>query len=300
MPSTPYKKGRKRKTREHVIGGVEDFYTDITLPIDPTEISMEMYKFWDNKQKKDKDARKAFMYDNVTNFVEMKNREKQINGLEVLRNVQKGVHEFKFILTKVQLDFIEQMIKASLRQILGTDYDANIESVMEENGWDEALSEVLICAERKKGKSTCVAIYGATMAIYVPKSQTAIFSVALRNSKIVQDMIVQMVRSHPLGRNMIVQQSALEMTLEGADGAAGQREIHSFPGQNVNVHTVELFHFLLLLLLFTICYFFQNQLLNIKNQFFCFIFAVADAEKCHIDYLNFLIIGNYIKIPLEK
>ena len=76
-----------------------------------------------------------------------------------------------------------QMMRAVMFQILGKDYDSQVDAVCRMMGWDGPKQEVLAIASRRSGKTYGTAMFAATIVLCVPNIEIVIFSLSKRQSQ---------------------------------------------------------------------------------------------------------------------
>lgn len=131
-----------------------------------------------------------------------------------------------------QISLHLQMIRATLFQILGKDYETTVDAVCESMGWQGAHQELMCIASRRSGKTFGTACYAAVMMICCPNIEIVIFSLSKRQSQKMLALIAQMVMRCEAGKKMINSISAERLTLKGDDNAADVRQCLSFPGRS--------------------------------------------------------------------
>ena len=81
-----------------------------------------------------------------------------------------------------QRKFHESMIAACIRHIYKDEFADNFVKILEENGWEEARQEVMICCPRRFGKTFATGMYVAAYLYVIPNVEICIFSPSRRQS----------------------------------------------------------------------------------------------------------------------
>jgi len=158
---------------------------------------------------------------------------KNVSGDEKLRSMRETLNEFGYVRTPQQMMFHENMINACLPIIYGKDLNANLSRIMEENGWDDIMQELLCVTPRRFGKTWAVAMFVAASLINIPNVEIVIFSMALRASRKMLGLVDKFTAKHELGVRMLCRPHNQEqLTLRGLDNADDERKCHSFPGKS--------------------------------------------------------------------
>ena len=76
----------------------------------------------------------------------------------------------------LQVKIHSEMLRASLRQILGSDYNSCVQRVCQQYGWDGPKQNVMILASRRGGKSTGMASGVAALLVHIPNLKIVNFS----------------------------------------------------------------------------------------------------------------------------
>ena len=125
-----------------------------------------------------------------------------------------------------------QMVRATLFQILKSDYETTVDAVCAEFGWAGPQQELMCIASRRSGKTVGTAIYAACMLIACPNIEVVIFSLSKRQSQKMLALIGQMVMGCEQGRKMLSNISAERLVLKGSENATDTRTCLSFPGRS--------------------------------------------------------------------
>ncbi len=142
-------------------------------------------------------------------------------GDAVLKRLRDSLDEFGFKRHTNQIHFHEEMIKACLRIIYRSDFEQNI---------DRVVQEVLIITARRIGKTTAVAIFAAALLMCVPTIELMIFSVSLNSSRKMLMMIQDFLEGHSIGNGMIKRPTNKDkITVIG--GPNDRRTCESRPGR---------------------------------------------------------------------
>ena len=75
-----------------------------------------------------------------------------------------------------QREFHSSMMAACARHIFADEFTDNFVRILEENGWQEARQEVMICCPRRFGKTFAVGMFVAAYLYVIPTCEICIFS----------------------------------------------------------------------------------------------------------------------------
>jgi hypothetical protein len=174
----------------------------------------------------------AYYGENIYKFSEAE-------GLTMLKKIEQTVRSFfpngRF---PFQRDLHRQLTRATLRQILGKDYQRLVGRVCKENGWDGPKKNLFAIASRRSGKTTGMASYVAAMLLCIPNINIVVYSVALRTAAEFVRLVERYLMTSSAGKAMIKNPGGSEMlVLRGAE-ITDVRTIKSFPSggnaQNVS------------------------------------------------------------------
>lgn len=158
-------------------------------------------------------------------------RKSEIRGIGVIKAIERTVVEYFFPLGRFvfQEELHNQMLRATLRQTLGNDYNALFGQVCKLRGWDSPKKNLFTIASRRSGKTTGMASMIAALLIHIPNIQIVVYSVALRTAQEFVRLVAQYIQMHPNGKAMLKRADASE-TLELYGPSPGdKRRIRSFP-----------------------------------------------------------------------
>jgi hypothetical protein len=88
-----------------------------------------------------------------------------------------------------QRKFHESFIAACIRHIYKDEFNENFVKILEENGWDEARQEVMICCPRRFGKTFATGMYVAAYLHVMPNTEICIFSPSRRQSEKMLELV---------------------------------------------------------------------------------------------------------------
>ena len=171
-------------------------------------------------------------------------RKSETSGSAILKKIDDSM---KFLFPrgrfKFQITLHEQMLRASLRQILGSNYNNEVEKVCRERGWDGPMKNMFVIASRRSGKTTGLASMIAAMLMHVPNIQVVVFSVGERSAQEFVRLIERYLRRLPGGEARIKSAKAEQIVVRGT-GPDDERRVKSFPsgGNAVNVSTYLIIH----------------------------------------------------------
>jgi hypothetical protein len=173
-------------------------------------------------------------------------RAEDISGEETLLKVKQTVHGFfpkgRF---PFQISLHRQILRATLKQTLGDDYDRCVNRVCEEHGWDGPKRNLIAIASRRSGKTTATASMVASLLINVPTIEIVVYSVGLRSAQEFVRLVERYIQMHEVGRDMIKNPGGSETLVLRGKNPGDTRRIRSFPsgGNAKNVSTRRFFLF---------------------------------------------------------
>jgi len=168
-------------------------------------------------------------------------RVREAKGASMLKKVEETVKVFfpkgRF---PFQRDLHNQVLRATLRQTLGTDYESMVESVCKERGWKGPKKNLFAIASRRSGKTTAFASIVAALLVCIPGIQIVVYSVALRTAQEFVRLVERYIQMHPAGKTMIDNPGGAEMLILKGPTPGDERRIRSFPsgGNAKNVSAV--------------------------------------------------------------
>ncbi len=153
-------------------------------------------------------------------------------GDEILQSIFRTVEEFeKAKFRDDQRIMFAHMINALLPLIYKHDMEANRKRLLEMLGLDEIRQEIIILADRRRGKTWAVSMTLAAIMICIPGVTIAVFGVAKRASQRMMQITREFIDSHPLGRKMVVvRANQEELFLKFPTDNDLVRTLYSFPG----------------------------------------------------------------------
>lgn len=164
---------------------------------------------------------------------------REAEGATMLKKVEQTIRSFfpngRF---PFQRDLHRQLLRATLRQTLGSEYRALLSRVCKEHGWDGPKRSLFAIASRRSGKTTGMASFVAAMLLCIPHINVVVYSVALRTASEFVRLVERYIMTSSAGKTMLRNPGGSEMLkLQGAD-PSDLRRIRSFPSggnaQNVS------------------------------------------------------------------
>lgn len=153
----------------------------------------------------------------------------KVSGLERLKSVYDTLQTISPTRSLWQRKLQHNMVRATLYQILGDDYEAQVDTVCDMNKWDGPKQELMAIASRRSGKTWGTAQYAAAIMLTVPNVEVVIFSLSKRQSQKMLGLVKDFIYRHPDGRKMRDTDNAEEIVLKGPDG--DKRSCKSYPGR---------------------------------------------------------------------
>jgi len=173
-------------------------------------------------------------YANTVYATSLSSGESRLKKVEELLDMFFPEGRFKF-----QVHLHREVLRAVMRQILGSDYERLRGKICKEYGWDELKKNLFTIASRRSGKTVGMAAMVAALVIVVPKIEIVVFSVALRTATEFVRLVEEKVLMYSGGRQMIERLgSSQKLVLYGPQG--DQRRLRSFPSGG-NAKNVSLF-----------------------------------------------------------
>jgi hypothetical protein len=137
---------------------------------------------------------------------------KVLNGiLKILNEFSNGYEMFTFRVD--QRAMISRIVAAMLPNIYGDNLESNKKRLLNQLGVDEIREQVLILAQRRAGKTTCIAGVCAATMIEMPVVEIATIAVAQRASKRVMEATKLFLNMHPKGRKLLTQKPGGEKVI---------------------------------------------------------------------------------------
>ena len=152
------------------------------------------------------------------------------HGENMLKKVERTVKSFfpkgRF---PFQRDLHNQILRATLRQTLGEEYDATVEKVCKARGWNGPKKNLFAIASRRSGKTTATASMCAALLICIPNIQIVVYSVALRTAQEFVRLVERYIQTHSTGKSMILNPGGSETLVLRGKTPDDRRRIRSFP-----------------------------------------------------------------------
>jgi len=200
----------------------------------------ELTKYYHYKS----DLERAHRYDPVVTeyYCDSIYRASESKGEAMIKQIEQTVRSFfpkgRFVF---QEELHEQMLRATLRQTLGDDYNSLVGRVCTARGWEGPKKNLFTIASRRSGKTTGMASMIAALLIHIPNIQIVVYSVALRTAIEFVRLVAQYIQMDPLGKSMLKRPDASETLELFGPSPADRRRIRSFPSggnaKNVSSHT---------------------------------------------------------------
>jgi len=162
-------------------------------------------------------------------YTDFKYRHKESSGEATMKNIEETIKllfpkgRFKF-----QIKLHDQMLRATLRQILGNNYEHEFERVCEERGWNGPKKNMFVIASRRSGKTTGMSSMIAALLLNVTNIEIVVYSVGERSAKEFVKLIEKYTRYSPNGSSRIKSSKAEELTIFGSV-PGDERRVRSFP-----------------------------------------------------------------------
>lgn len=168
-------------------------------------------------------------------------RMEEVSGEEMLLKVQQTVNSFfptgRF---HFQVKLHEQILRATLKQTLGEDYERSVDRVCHEHGWAGPKRNLFAIASRRSGKTTATASMVAALLICIPNIQIVVYSVALRTAQEFVRLTERYIQMSDVGKDMIKNPGGSETLILNGKSLGDMRRIRSFPSGG-NAKNVSLF-----------------------------------------------------------
>jgi hypothetical protein len=130
-----------------------------------------------------------------------------------------------------QRKFHESFIAACIRHIYKDEFNENFVKILEENGWDEARQEVMICCPRRFGKTFATGMYVAAYLHVMPNTEICIFSPSRRQSEKMLELVRTFLFKIPGTQERVIKSNKERMWLKGAGGTEDIRKVSSYPSK---------------------------------------------------------------------
>jgi hypothetical protein len=146
------------------------------------------------------------------------------SGHDVLVAVHNTLDAMPFTRHKHQRLFHEEFLKSITPFVFGASYEMEYPSILRNNSWVSLQPNVMIITPRRWGKTTCVAMFVAAVALCVPESKQCIFSTSRRTSQLLLGMVLGLVQRF---KPVITRSNQESLFVAGDDFDV--RTIYSFP-----------------------------------------------------------------------
>lgn len=130
-----------------------------------------------------------------------------------------------------QRKFHESMLAACIRHIYKDEFSDNFIKILEENGWEEARQEVMICCPRRFGKTFATGMFVAAYLYVIPNVEICIFSPSRRQSEKMLELVRTFLIKLPGAKERITKYNKERMWLKGGGGAEDLRKVSSYPSK---------------------------------------------------------------------
>lgn len=210
-------------------------------------------------------------------------------GDKVLNGMMKVMNEFSngyepFTLRVDQRAIVSRVVAAMLPNIYGNNLEPNKKRLLNMLGVEEIREQVLILAQRRAGKTTCIANVSAAAMIEMPVVEIATIAVAQRASKRVMEATKLFLNMHPKGRKLLTQKPGGEKVISNheqlkliGDHPSHVKTFWAFPASS-DVCFIYLFLYFLFYFIQKVCWF-----------FFLFFFFIFSKRYVFFFFLFFLI-----------
>jgi hypothetical protein len=152
------------------------------------------------------------------------------SGLVRLRYVESLMRKFLPSPYKLQVRLHRAIIRATLRSILGDDFDQLSMNICAEYGWSGLKSAVMAVSSRRSGKSYANMTAVLALLLAIPGFEVASFSVTLRFAREFLRMMKQHIEKFPEFRGRLITDNALMFEFSHPASSLISR-IRAFPTQ---------------------------------------------------------------------
>lgn len=202
-------------------------------------------------------------------------------GDKVLNGIMKTMTEFSngyetFTFRMDQRAIISRVLAAMLPNIYGDNLESNKPRLLNMLGVDEIREQVLILAQRRAGKTTCIAGVSAGVMIEMPVVEIATIAVAQRASKRVMEATKLFLNMHPKGRKLLTQKPGGEKIIANheqmkliGDHPSHVKTFWAFPASSDVCFFFIYFFFFFLFFFFFFSFFLKKRYVD---DFFFFFF----------------------------
>jgi len=121
--------------------------------------------------------------------------------LEVIGQFGEG--ENRFTLRVDQQVMLSYALGAILQFLYGDELEANRDRLLLKLGLDRIISDIILFAPRRVGKTTFVASFLATLLIAVPKIEIACMSLFMRMALKMKSLTIDFMNTHKEGRHLV-------------------------------------------------------------------------------------------------
>ena len=130
-----------------------------------------------------------------------------------------------------QRKFHESMLAASIRHIYADEFSDNFLKILEENKWEEARQEILICCPRRFGKTWAVGMYVASYLYAIPDAEVCIFSPSRRQSEKMLELVRKFLVKLPNMAENIEKSNRERLWVRGNHSPTDVRKVSSYPSK---------------------------------------------------------------------
>ncbi len=160
-----------------------------------------------------------------------KSRKRECSGDAILNKLFRTL---PMLTKKVRVDqktMHSHMISALLPLIYGDELEQHRERLLKILRLDKISQELIILADRRRGKTWGVALLVAAALICIPAVEIVIFSLAQRIAEKMLMLVDKFLATHAEGRKMLIRpHTQQKLTLKGPYGPDDVRMCQSFPG----------------------------------------------------------------------
>jgi hypothetical protein len=156
-------------------------------------------------------------------------------GDRLLQDLRDALHHFDnmgYTRSTHQREFHASMMAACARHIFKDEFTDNFVRILQENGWDEARQEVMICCPRRFGKTFAVGMYVAAYLYTQPDTEICIFSPSRRQSEKMLELVKTFLHKLPGASDRIIKANRERLWLRGDVHRADDiRKCSSYPSK---------------------------------------------------------------------
>jgi len=130
-----------------------------------------------------------------------------------------------------QRKFHESMLAASIRHIYSDEFSENFLKILEDNNWESARQEILICCPRRFGKTWAVGMFVAAYLYAIPDAEICIFSPSRRQSEKMLELVRTFLLKLPNMAESVEKSNRERMWVRGNNSPTDIRKVSSYPSK---------------------------------------------------------------------